>query len=118
MVWCDVFALIGANEPFGVVFSEAMMAGKPIIYASDGGISDLAVSGIHGLSVAPNDMESATAALDDLLGNPGAREQFGRSAAALAEDRLTWAQNAAQLVDTFKAMSSASVENPGAGRQS
>ena len=55
MAWCDVFALIGGDEPFATVFSEAMSAGKPIVFASDGGITDVAKNGVHGLAVEPGD---------------------------------------------------------------
>jgi glycosyltransferase involved in cell wall biosynthesis len=102
MAWCDVFALIGGDEPFATVFSEAMSAGKPIVFASDGGITDVAKDGIHGLSVEPGDASSASAALDRLLGDPELRAQLGRGAAALAT-QLTWAANARDISDLFRA---------------
>jgi glycosyltransferase involved in cell wall biosynthesis len=102
MAWCDVFALIGADEPFATVFSEAMSAGKPIVFASDGGITDVAKDGIHGLSVAPGDASSALFALDRLLADAGLRERLGRNAYALAAE-LTWAQNARNVSTVFEA---------------
>ena len=74
MVWCDIFALIGIDEPFGVVFTEAMMAGKPIIYCNDGGITDVVVSETHGLGVAPGDRKGTASALDRLLADSGLRD--------------------------------------------
>jgi glycosyltransferase involved in cell wall biosynthesis len=102
MAWCDVFALIGGDEPFATVFSEAMSAGKPIVFASDGGITDVAKDGVHGLGVEPGDARSAVTALDRLLGDVELRERLGRNAAALAGE-LTWAQNARNVSAVFQA---------------
>jgi len=101
MAWCDVFALIGGDEPFATVFSEAMSAGKPIVFASDGGITDVAKDGVHGFSVEPGDAPSAVSALDRLLADAGLRERLGRNAAALAGE-LTWAQNARNVSTVFE----------------
>ena len=102
MAWCDVFALIGGDEPFATVFSEAMSAGKPIVFASDGGITDVAKDGVHGLGVEPGDARSAMSALDRLLGDVELRERLGRNAAALAGE-LTWTQNARNVSALFQA---------------
>jgi glycosyltransferase involved in cell wall biosynthesis len=102
MVWCDLFAHIGINEPFATVFSEAMMASKPVIFASDGGINDVARDGVHGLSVAPNDEKTAAAALDRLLGDSALRNKLAASATELAQAKLTWSVNAQTLTDLFE----------------
>ena len=96
------FALIGGDEPFATVFSEAMSAGKPIVFASDGGITDVAKDGVHGLSVEPGDARSAVAALDRLLGDAELRARLGRGASELAS-QLTWEQNARNVAELFKA---------------
>jgi glycosyltransferase involved in cell wall biosynthesis len=103
MAWCDVFAHIGINEPYGVVFAEAMMAGKPIIYATDSGITDVVTHGVHGLGVEPDDRLSASMALDCLLGDAALRRQMGRSASELAASRLTWTYNAEIMIKMFQA---------------
>lgn len=96
MAWCDIFALIGVDEPFGVVFPEAMSAGKPIVCGADGGITDLVRDGVQGLCVAPGDRRSASAALDRLLGDAALRARLGQNASALAAE-LTWSQNARRV---------------------
>jgi glycosyltransferase involved in cell wall biosynthesis len=103
MGWCDLFAHIGINEPFGVVFAEAMMAGKPIIYATDCGIADVVVAGTHGLSVRPGDCKGAAVALHELLADRALRIKLGSAAAHLAQTELTWAQNARRLTTLFEA---------------
>ncbi len=103
MVWCDVFANIGISEPFGVVFSEAMMAGKPIIFSADCGVTDVVDDGSQGLSVQPGDGDSAAAAMERLLADAALRERLGSSAADLANSRLTWAGNARNMTRLFEA---------------
>ncbi|MEI8332011.1 MAG: glycosyltransferase, partial [Methanomicrobiales archaeon] len=59
MAWSDAFILIGYDEPFATVFSEAMAAGRPIITASDGGINDVLINHVHGIAVPPRDTYAA-----------------------------------------------------------
>jgi glycosyltransferase involved in cell wall biosynthesis len=103
MAWCDVFANIGIDEPYGVVFAEAMMAGKPIIYATDGGITDVVTEGVQGLGVTPGDRHTVSTALDRLLGNAELRRRMGQLAAELAQSRLTWTHNARVMTQMFQA---------------
>jgi glycosyltransferase involved in cell wall biosynthesis len=103
MLWCDVFAHIGVNEPFATVFSEAMMAGKPVIFSADGGITDVVVDGLHGLSALPGNGESAAAAMDRLLSDAALRTRLGSAAANLANTELTWAKNAENMAALFEA---------------
>lgn len=102
MVWADVFALIGWDEPWGVVFSEAMAAGKPILCADDGGIVDVLRDGIHGLTVPPRDVAAAAEALDRLLSDDEGRRRMGGAAKNLLEQSLTWDANARAMVSIFR----------------
>jgi glycosyltransferase involved in cell wall biosynthesis len=99
---CTVFALLGVNEPFGVVLAEAMLAARPIVYCDDGGISDVAVSGVHGVSVRPNDLEGAAEAIDRLLSNAELSSTMGKAAGDLAHAKLTWEHNARELSKLFE----------------
>lgn len=103
MIWCDLFAHIGVNEPFATVFSEAMMAGKPIIYSVDGGITDAVIDGKQGFGVIPGDGSSAAAAMDKLMSDVRLRKQMGSAAAELANGQLTWAENAKNIAARFEA---------------
>jgi glycosyltransferase involved in cell wall biosynthesis len=102
MVWSDFFALIGGDEPFATVFTEAMMAGKPIVFASDGGITDVVTHGVQGLSVTAGNGDSAAAALDKMLSDKGFRERSGLAASKLANEQLTWPQNALNMTRLFE----------------
>ncbi len=101
MAWCDVFASVGINEPFATVFTEAMMAGKPIIYGQDGGIAEVAKSGVHGLGVDANSDAAVVAAIRSLMENQELRVRMGANARLLANTHLSWAAHANALKALF-----------------
>jgi glycosyltransferase involved in cell wall biosynthesis len=72
-------------EAFGLAALETAAAGKPIVAADIGGLSDIVVDGETGLLVAPDDGEELALALRRLLADPGLRERMG--AAALVRAR-------------------------------
>ena len=102
MAWSDAFVLIGYEEPFATVFSEAMAAGKPIITASDGGINDVFIDQVHGLAVPPRNVSAATEAMERLLLNPGFRDTCGGLGKQLFDSTLRWPSNAQKLVEIFR----------------
>jgi glycosyltransferase involved in cell wall biosynthesis len=89
MVWSDVFMLVGWEEPCGVVYLEAMSAGKPVICCSDCGLCDVLEDGVQGRTVSPKDVRAAAAALEELLADKELRLRMGRAAGELFERRLT-----------------------------
>ncbi len=103
MVWSDIFALIGWDEPFATVFMEAMAAGKPLVCANDGGVNDVFQDGIHGYALPPHNISAAAQALDRLLNNAGERERMGQAARRLFDDRLTSDATAKSLIKIFEA---------------
>lgn len=102
MASADIFAMLGGNESFGVVFAEAMAAGRPVICAADCGITDVMQNGVHGLAVPPGDAVAAAEALDNLLGKQIVRERMGAAARELYKGRLTWNHNAQEMHTIFK----------------
>jgi glycosyltransferase involved in cell wall biosynthesis len=89
MVWADVFALTGWDEPFATVAVEALAAGLPILCSNDGGICDLLRQGIHGITVPPKDQEAIAQGLSRLLSEPALRESMSREASRLFAEHLT-----------------------------
>jgi phosphatidyl-myo-inositol dimannoside synthase len=65
-----VFAMPSLLEGFGLVFAEAMAAGKPCIALRGTAPAEIIVDGETGHLVPEGDPEALTAALVDLLGNP------------------------------------------------
>jgi glycosyltransferase involved in cell wall biosynthesis len=81
--------LIQANdapEPFGVVFAEAMLAGRPVITTDMGGAPEI-VNHTCGRLVSPGDIRGLADCLSELIADPALRARLGaagrRHAAAL-----------------------------------
>jgi glycosyltransferase involved in cell wall biosynthesis len=95
------FALFGWNEPFGVVYAEAMAAGLPILLSSDCGIMDVVREGVECLAVPPRDEEAAARALDRVLADPELAQRLAANA-RVAATTLTWSANATQMIHLFE----------------
>ena len=71
---CDVFCLPSVQEGFGIVFLEAMAAGKAIVATRAGATPEVVQ---HGLLAEPNDEEALAQAIEHLYREPLLRETLG-----------------------------------------
>ncbi|MEM9922470.1 MAG: glycosyltransferase family 4 protein [Cyanobacteria bacterium P01_D01_bin.50] len=99
----DLFVFPSRYEPFGLVVTEAMATGLPVITASCTGAAPL-VSEEAGI-VLPDadDRKALAAALHKLSVNPDLRIKMGQTARAIALQH-TWKKMAQQYVDLFEEM--------------
>lgn len=74
----DVFALTSESEAFGLVFLEAMAAGKPVIGTRVGGVPELVSDGETGKLIPVRDPAAVAAALA-FFDDPELRRKFGAS---------------------------------------
>jgi len=73
---CRLFVMPSRDEGFGLVFLEAMRAGKPCI-GGRGAASEIIEHGVTGLIVDPDSRQELSAALERLYSEPDTSEQFG-----------------------------------------
>jgi len=73
----DVFALPSFEEPFGLVYTEAMAMKRPVVALRNGGAPEVVDHGKSGLLAAPGDIAELAAHLLTLLRNPALRAEFG-----------------------------------------
>jgi phosphatidyl-myo-inositol dimannoside synthase len=90
------FVMPSAGEGFGLVYLEAMRAGKPCI-ASPGAAAEIIEDGAHGLIVEPSDRRAVTAAIVRLFVDQPLRQRLGAAAAARVDERFTPERFAARL---------------------
>jgi glycosyltransferase involved in cell wall biosynthesis len=96
---CDVFCLPSVQEGFGIVFLEAMAAGKPIIAARAAAAPEVVT---EGLLAEPDDTGTLAAAIAELSADAGRRRSLGE--AGLRAVRQYDAPGVAQLfLDTVNA---------------
>jgi glycosyltransferase involved in cell wall biosynthesis len=100
----DVFAAPAVNEPFGLVYLEAMAASvPPIATASGGPLSFINVDSEQptGWLVAPDDGRALTAALAGAVADPTERRARGRRAARFARERYSWDTTAVRFGEIY-----------------
>ena len=76
------------QEPFGLVNTEAMACGTPVVGSNRGGIPE--VLGETGILVSPEDTEQFAAVLSDLLENPCWRASLGHAAYQRCREWFDW----------------------------
>ncbi len=85
-VAADVFALLSAREPWGVVVNEAAACGLPLVLSDRVGAAfDLLRDGENGVLVPAGDVEGAASALRRLAQDPAARAAAGARSQELME---------------------------------
>jgi glycosyltransferase involved in cell wall biosynthesis len=92
----DIVVSVPWYEPFGIAPVEAMACGKAVVVSAVGGHLDTVEDGITGLLVPPRDPAALTAALTQLLADPGLRRKLGTAGAARAAARYSWDTIAAE----------------------
>jgi 1,4-alpha-glucan branching enzyme len=89
-------------EPFGIVALEVMAAGRPLIVADAGGLSEIVTTGVNGWKVPPADVPALAEAMEQVLAG---REPVARLAEAGRADalrRFSWEAIAVQTVQVYR----------------
>jgi glycosyltransferase involved in cell wall biosynthesis len=89
MAACDVFSLPSFEEPFGLVFAEAMAMRRPVVALTNGGTPEVVEHGKCGLLSHPGDIDALAANLLRLLDDPALRSQFGEYGRRRVEEHFT-----------------------------
>jgi glycosyltransferase involved in cell wall biosynthesis len=97
----DLLVLPSRNETYGMVITEALARGLPVIASDVGGVTEAVGHGPHGtrpgLLVAPNDAVALAGALRAWLGDAGLRTRLRAAARARRESLKTWSSTAATV---------------------
>lgn len=99
----DIVVSVPWYEPFGIVPVEAMACGRAVVVSAVGGHLDTVEDGVTGLLVPPRDRAALTAALSQLLADPGLRRKLATAGAARAAARYSWDTIAAETEAVYYA---------------
>jgi glycosyltransferase involved in cell wall biosynthesis len=94
--------LASFEEPFGLVFAEAMAMKRPVVALASGGAPEVVDHGGSGLLAAPKDVEMIAAHLLTLLRDPALRARMGEHGRRRVETMFAprrFARDAAALYD-------------------
>lgn len=89
MAASDIYAMPSFEEPFGMVYLEAMAMRKPVIALDNGGAREIIQHQETGLLSAPQDIEHLSANLVHLMRNPTVRDQMGEHGRRRVEEYFT-----------------------------
>ena len=77
MAACDIFTLPSFEEPFGLVFLEAMAMQRPVVALDNGGTPEVVEHGVTGLLSPAWDIPTLTQNIVALARNPALRASMG-----------------------------------------
>lgn len=89
MAACDLFTMPSFEEPFGLVFLEAMAMQKPVIAVANGGTPEVVQHGTTGLLSGPWDVPGLAQNIVTLLKAGERRRAMGRAARERVLERFT-----------------------------
>lgn len=98
---CDVFVAPSRYESFGLIFLEAMRAGKPIVGCNAGGVPEVVQHEHHGLLVAPDDDQALAEAILRLVTSEALRKEMGMRGRQRFEAQFTAGRMAAESLSFY-----------------
>jgi glycosyltransferase involved in cell wall biosynthesis len=108
----DVFALPSFEEPFGLVFLEALAMKKPVVALNNGGTPEVVEHGRSGLLSAAGDQAALATNLLTLLRAPALRAQMGEYGRRQVEARFTPERMARDTEQIYAALTTHSTLSP------
>jgi glycosyltransferase involved in cell wall biosynthesis len=94
--WADIFTLASVYEGYGMVFSEALAFGLPIVATTGGAIPEV-VGAEAGLLVEPGDAEAFAGALRILVEDPEQRALLAEGARRAGASLTGWDRTAGKI---------------------
>jgi glycosyltransferase involved in cell wall biosynthesis len=104
MAACDVFTMPSWQEPFGLVYLEAMAMKKPVVSLNDGGTPEVVEHGRSGLLSPHGDIGAMTANIVSLLKDKALRERMGEHGRARVLGHFTASRMARDAASEYEAI--------------
>ena len=98
----SIFCLPTTNEPFGVVFLEAMAYKLPVIGSNLGAIPEFVLEGKNGYRVEPNNPQQLAQKIIKLIGSPEKCQVFGEYGHELFWNRYTWEKTGVRIRENIE----------------
>lgn len=96
----DVFTFASALETFGLVVTEAMAAGLPVVSSRVGGIPDVVEEGVTGYTFDVGDVDGLVDGVRQVISSRQRIAQMGAAARAYAETQ-TWDHMMDEVIDHY-----------------
>jgi 1,2-diacylglycerol 3-alpha-glucosyltransferase len=99
----DIFIYSSKSETQGMILTEAMYMGLPVVVVKATGTQDLVEDGKSGFLVAENRDEFGNAS-EKLIGDKNLREKFGKESARIAREKYTDKVCAQMLLEVYNSL--------------
>lgn len=99
----DVFVLASTQEPYGMVYGEAMALGLPVVGWTAGNLPNLVDDDVEGVLVPTGDVRALSTALAELAVDEPRRARLGAAARARSDGLPTWAHAAERFFAVCRA---------------
>ena len=108
---CECFVLASPAEPFGIVVTEAMAAGAPVIAVNNAGPAEIITDGVNGLLVERSEPELLAAAMQRLNNDPVLRSRLAVSSKQRAAE-FAWPKVASEYLSAYAAAAGSYHDEP------
>jgi glycosyltransferase involved in cell wall biosynthesis len=98
----DVVVVPSLQEAWGLVATEAMACGKPVVASRVGGLPDQVIDGYNGFLVPPRDPRALADRILYLLENPSEARRMGLNGRRLAEERFDIEKRIDNIVKLYR----------------
>ncbi len=99
---CDIFAFPSFEEPFGMVYLEAMLMKKPVVALDNGGVREIVEHGKTGLLSAPKDIDQLAANIITLIQERDMRIQMGEYGRRRVEEHFSAERMASEFGELYQ----------------
>jgi glycosyltransferase involved in cell wall biosynthesis len=99
----DIFVFPSALETFGLVVTEAMAAGLPVVASQVGGVRDVVQEGVTGYTFVPGDVKVLIDGVRKITVSRERITEMGVAARAFAETQ-TWEVMMDEVLDVYSSM--------------
>ena len=103
----DIVVVPSLQEAFGLVVSEGLAHGKPVIGTKVGGIPDQIVDGYNGFLVKPKDPKEIAEKILWLVEHPDAAKQMGENGRKIVVEKFDINKRIEKIISLYEKLSSA-----------
>jgi glycosyltransferase involved in cell wall biosynthesis len=101
---CAVFVLPSLEEGFGLVVTEAMASGKPIVGTNVSGISSQVKNGWNGFLVEPTNEQQLAEKILKVVDDSLLKKEFGKNSRLIVEEKFTWQKIASKYESVYQSV--------------
>ena len=99
---CDAFVYPASASPWGLVVTEAMAAGKPVIVSRQVGTSEIIQDKVNGIIIDKATPEEIAKHVEVLLNDPKLSKRLGENAFRYVKENLSWERYAEKVESVFR----------------